>query len=210
MKISFWLLLAMAFFVSPVLADDTDDAAMAAARSFVFAALPGQCDDMSTFADEPDIGDAAYRLSWKPDWGGDNEPDLQATLYRIFCFAGAYNLIHAYVFKPDDDHLSLMTFAEPTYRYDYADEDQTALKSPPQVTGFSTTSTLVNSEFDPVTLTLTSASHWRGLGDAWSGGTWELKSGRFVLKSYDVDPTYDFNNDSATDAQIEKYYRLYP
>ena len=43
----------------------------------------------------------------------------------------------------------------------------------------------------PATRTVTSHSKWRGLGDASSSGQWLFHNGRFILKSYDADASYD-------------------
>ena len=212
MKNVLWLPFALCLFTAPALANDADKAALATARGFVLNALPGECDDTSIYGDDGAFADAAYQLSWTPDWGGENDPKQHVMLYQIFCFAGAYNLVHAYAFKAEGENFSLISFAVPTYKIEYADgdENQTQLKAPPRVTGFSTTATLVNSGFDADTYTLTSSSKWRGLGDAWSSGTWEFRSGQFVLKAYAVDPTYEANLDNPTDEQIARYYELYP
>jgi hypothetical protein len=53
------------------------------------------------------------------------------------------------------------------------------------------TLSLVNSDFDPDTATLSSYSKWRGIGDASSSGTWVFDDGRFVLARYEVDASYD-------------------
>jgi len=204
--------LCLPLLAAPALADDADTAAIAAARAFMLGALPGECDETSPFGDAEGFADVAIALSWKPDWAGADDPDSFATLYQLFCMAGAYNVVQAYVFKPENGDLSLITFAEPAYTIDYidGDETQTELKHPPQVTGFSTTATLVNSGFDTETQTLSSSAKWRGLGDAWSAGTWAFAGGRFVLKRYEIDPTYEANLDSASDAQMDKSYTLFP
>lgn len=209
MKNALWFATSLCLLAGPVLADDTDKTAIAAARDFVLSALPGQCDDdVSMYGDDAGFTGTAYPLSWKPDWGGENDPDQHATLYQVFCMAGAYNLVHAYVFKPQDDAFSLISFAEPVYTYDYANDEQTELKAAPKLTGFSTTATLVNSEFDAEAGTLTSFSKWRGLGDAWSSGTWAFTAGVVVLSAYEIDPTYD--SETASDEQRQKSYKIYP
>lgn len=209
MKHALWLPLCLSLLAVPARADDTDTAAIAAARAYVLAALPGECDD-STPGAAP--ADAAFALSWKPDWGDGTQPDERATLYQIFCFAGAYNEIFAFVFKPENGNLSLLSFAQPTFKIEYAEADelQTELKGPPKVTGFSTTATLVNAGFDAATNTLSSFSKWRGLGDAWAAGSWQLADGQFVLTSYAIDPIYEANLDEATDEQMDQSFQLYP
>lgn len=212
MKHALWSAVCLSCLAAPAFAGDTDATAIGVARGFMLSALPGQCDETSPFADNDGFADVAIALSWKPDWAGADDPDSHATLYQLFCMAGAYNVVQTYVFKPENGDLSLMTFAQPTYTIDYADGDetQTELKNPPQVTGFSTTATMVNSGFDAETQTLSSSAKWRGLGDAWSAGTWAFVDGEFVLKSYEIDPTYEANLDNASDAQMDKSYTLFP
>jgi Protein of unknown function (DUF1176) len=57
--------------------------------------------------------------------------------------------------------------------------------------GFTSSGSLINSEFDPKTNSISSFSKWRGIGDASSNGTWVFEDGAFVLKNFDIDPTYD-------------------
>jgi hypothetical protein len=128
-KHSLWIALGLGLMPAPALAGDTDQAAIATARAFVLAAMPGQCDEMAGDASYPD---EAIAVSWKPGWGDASQPDEHATLYQIFCGAGAYNTSYAYGFKPDNGELSLVTFAQPTFTVEYADGDdfQTELKAP--------------------------------------------------------------------------------
>tara|TARA_R110002020_G_scaffold87061_3_gene214906 strand:- start:179 stop:817 length:639 start_codon:yes stop_codon:yes gene_type:complete len=212
MKHALWSALCLSCLAAPALADDTGTTAIGVARGFMLAALPGQCDESSPFGDADGFADTATALSWRPQWAGADDPDSHATLYQLFCMAGAYNVVQAYVFKPENGDLSLITFAQPTYEIDYADGDetQTELKNPPKVTGYSTTATLVNSGFDTETQMLTSFAKWRGLGDAWSAGTWAFSQGQFVLERYEIDPTYEANDDNASEDQMERSYTLFP
>lgn len=208
MKAAALFALSLSLVAGPALAGEGEAAEIAAARSFALAALPGQCDAETPGADS-DFTDTAIPVSWKPSWGGEDE---RATLYRLFCMFGAYNVVHAYVLKPENGELSLVSFAQPSFDVEYAEGDQmyTELKAPPVVTGFLTAATLVNSEFDADTNTLSSAAKWRGLGDAWSAGTWQLRDGQFVLKSYVIDPIYEFNLDNPTEAQSDMSFRIFP
>lgn len=200
--------LTMSLVAGPALAGEGEAEEIAAARSFALAALPGQCDAETPGTDD-DFTDTAISVSWKPSWGGEDE---RATLYRLFCMLGAYNVVHAYVLKPENGDLSLVTFAQPSFDVEYAEGDQmfTELKAPPVVTGFLTTATLVNSDFDADTNTLSSSAKWRGLGDAWSAGTWQIRDGQFVLKSYVIDPIYEANLDKPDDVLADTYFELFP
>ena len=208
MKTAALFALSLSLVAGPALAGEGEAEEIAVARSFALAALPGECDAETPGADYG-FTDTAIAVSWKPSWGGEDE---RATLYRLFCMVGAYNVVHAYVLKPENGELSLVSFAQPTFDVEYAEGDQmyTELKAPPVVTGFLTATTLVNSDFDADTNTLSSSAKWRGLGDAWSAGTWQLRDGQFVLASYVIDPIYEANLDNPSDAQRDLSFRIFP
>jgi hypothetical protein len=178
------------------------------ARQFVQAALGENCDDSrELYGDDPLFSDNAFALQWKGKW---SDTVSTATLYSIFCIQGAYNTVRSYAIKDQYGTLELISFAEPQLKIEYIDEDtQTKLKAPPSVSGFVTRFQLVNPEFNADTQTLVSQARWRGLGDAWSSGRWAFEEGKFVLKQFDVDPTYDANLENPSDEDIEKYYTVY-
>lgn len=66
------------------------------------------------------------------------------------------------------------------------------------VDGFTASHELTNAEFDKTTNSISSFAKWRGMGDASSSGTWNFVDGQFVLKNYDVDPTYDEKENAVT------------
>ena len=149
---------------------------------------------------EDEAGHTIYTITYRPSWYTPDQPDAQATLYKLLCSIGAYNLQFAFAIKtPDDEVPRLLSFARPELGLDYADEEQTKLKSPPRITGYSATAILVNARFDPATKTITTRSLWRGIGDAWDHGTWTLKDDGFVLNRYEVNPTYDGFDAEKTD-----------
>lgn len=133
----------------------------------------------------------SWTFSYVPSYADDAEKE-EVTLIRIFCGAGAYNLQHAYYWYREFDGLQPLAFAEPTFDTKYEDDDllEGKLESV-TVSGMTAATILVNSEFDPETLTVTSHSLWRGIGDASSSGTWMFRDGQFALVSYDVDASYD-------------------
>ena len=77
----------------------------------------------------------------------------------------------------------------------YEDEESKKLKSI-KINGFTASIDLTNAEYDEKTNSISSFSKWRGIGDASSNGTWGFNDGQFVLKTYDVDPTYDEEQNS--------------
>lgn len=187
-----------------------EDPAIAAARTFAFAAVPGQCDERT--ADNADYAkDAAYALTWK-DGYGDPPAEHKATLYEIYCFAGAYNVSNLYALKDEEGRLSLVSFASPTFDVTYADGDttETKLKRDPVVTGYATSVFLVNPSFDEKTQTLSQYAKWRGLGDAWSAGDWQFRNGEFVMTRYEIDPIYEANLDNPPQKLADQSFRLFP
>ena len=211
-KHAIWFLICLSLGAGPAPAEDTYGAALAAARALVLAALPGQCEEAPDSGDNEAYADSATPISWKPEWAGSGDAEDHATLYQIFCFAGAYSTIYAYVLKPENAYLSLLSFAEPSFTVDRVEDDDsfTQLKGPPKVTGYVTVATLFDPEFDAATLTLSSFGRWRGMADAWSKGTWQLSDGRFVLTSFEIDPIYELNLDDPSDALSDLSFKLYP
>jgi hypothetical protein len=159
--------------------------------------MAGQCDktaETAGGANEPTVFPISYHMK-----GSDkSEPDTKVTLYVFECSMAAYNASEVY-YLFDALGLHRLSFAEPHMDIVYkpGGEDSSKLKSM-KVDGFTATETLINSEFDDKTNTISSFSKWRGIADASSNGTWIFDDGQFVLKDYDVDPTYDGEQDSIT------------
>lgn len=199
--------LALFFCASSSLA--ADDPGLAAARAQAKAGLGDNC-DIDVNGSEY-FQDNVYHLRWKDTSYDPAGETREGTLYEVFCMAGAYNVVMAYLFAYKDSPASLLAFATPEFDYAYADDDETMTKlaREPEMTGFSAEITLVNPEFDPETMTLSSFNKWRGLGDAWSSGVWMFDNGRFTLQEFSVDPTYEANLDDPTSEQMDKFYTLY-
>ena len=174
---------------SSATAQERDDAIAAYAGAF-----RGVCDwdfgsgTPSQFT--PDVYELTYTVSWAPE-----DPPREMRVYRFFCSQGAYNTGHVYLTANDDDGVRIAFFAAPTFDIAYepaatgraADEVVRSI----QITGMGTQPVLINSEFDPGTGTITSYSHWRGIGDASTIGTWTLIDGGYSLQTYDLDASYD-------------------
>lgn len=134
-----------------------------------------------------------WTFDYQPSWSEDEADKETVTLIRIFCAAGAYNVTDAYYMNREYEGLMPVSFAQPSFETKYEGDDISIdgkLLSV-TVTGFNATTLLVNSAFDPETLTITNLSLWRGLGDASSGGKWVFSDGEFVLKQFDIDASYD-------------------
>jgi len=169
---------------------------LSGARSVVMAAHPDMCNEEGISG----LSDASYSVSWPETSYDGTSVDRHGTLYEINCYAGAYNLVVAYVFATGDEDaegMALVSFASPAFTIEYADGDETdtKLKADPVVTGFQADTLLINPVFDAETLTISTFEKWRGLGDAYSAGLWSLQDGQFVLKHYEIDPIYEANLD---------------
>ncbi len=187
-----------------------EDPGIVAATSFAFAAVPGQCDER-TADNAKKAEDSAYPLTWKDKYG-DPPVEHKATLYEIYCYSGAYNTAFLYVLKDTENKLSLISFASPTFDIAYVagDETETKLKRDPTVTGYAASFFLTNASFDEKTQTISEFAKWRGIGDAWSAGDWQLRDGQFVLTRYEIDPIYEANLDNPSQKLQDKSFQLFP
>ncbi|WP_051332504.1 DUF1176 domain-containing protein [Cucumibacter marinus] len=137
---------------------------------------------------EPKTYPLAFRYAYE-----DESDDLREwTLYEYECTIGAYNVGSVFYTVDEYDEIHALQFAFPEFDVVNADpEDYESEVTNVRVTGFSAREVLVFPEFDIESLELTQYSRWRGLGDASSFGRWQFRDGVFVLKTYEVDPTYD-------------------
>ena len=125
-----------------------------------------------------------------------NDPLTEVRLFTFVCMMTAYNENEVfYLSESTGKELHLLSFAEPHLDLKYEDDESKKLKSI-KVDGFTASIDLTNSEYDEKTNSISSFSKWRGIGDASSNGTWVFADGQFVLKTYDVDPTYDEEQNS--------------
>lgn len=175
------------------------------AETFVKAALGDDCDmddrkDIPVNAkDQEGVSHFVYSLSWHNSWDSKGEAPQTAELYQMFCSMGAYNLQYAFLLRDSNSGtFRLLSFARPNSHYDYTDDSDTQLKSPPRITGYGTDTTLVNATFDAKTQTIRSHANWRGLGDAWDAGQWRFADGAFNLVRFEIDPTYDSDDKTKT------------
>jgi hypothetical protein len=115
-------------------------------------------------------------------------------LYRIFCFSGAYNAVHVFFSHREFEGIQQVFFAVPDYEVRCAagtTVDDNCRLNGIDVTGMRSVGELVNSTFNAKTQSIASLSCWRGVCDASEQGVWEFRDGHFALVTYDVDPTYD-------------------
>ncbi|MCG6115235.1 MAG: DUF1176 domain-containing protein [Mesorhizobium sp.] len=115
----------------------------------------------------------------------------QARLFRFFCTSGAYNQFHVHFLADETGELMPVNFVVPELDIRYEDEQTMEAVRSIDVIGYTARPELVNSTYDPDTLTMTAHSLWRGVGDASASGKWIFRSGAFTLVRYDVDATLD-------------------
>ena len=194
------------------------DGSLEPASGGLYDAMPATCDDVGapdtaemlehrartlfqdSFSERCDVGMAArnaeeamtsYEVRFRYSYDSASSPESLARLYRFLCGRGAYNESHVFIMADDANQLKILGFATPDLDIRYQDDDFEKAVESVTVIGFRSAQELVNSDFDPSTLTLTSFAKWRGVGDASSLGTWILRDGEFSLTRYEVDASYD-------------------
>ncbi|MDB5552247.1 MAG: hypothetical protein JWL86_2231, partial [Rhizobium sp.] len=157
----------------------------------------------------PDGYNDVFPLSYRTKGQDQDSPDYKLTLVQLACSSGAYNFNSIYLTRNADGVWELLAFAEPKLDFDYADENFSKLKAPPKVSGFITATQLTNSEYDPETKVLISSAKWRGIGDAGSFGEYQFVEGAFVLKKYEVDPTFQAPGEEEPDPNVPESYVVF-
>lgn len=205
---AFVMLLAGAL---PALADDVSDTAdIAAARKFIEPVMGKTCDFQRAAHGSPD-GYQVYHLSFRAKGQDQDSPDYERTLVALPCSSGAfnYNFNSIYLMRDDEGVWQFLSFAQPVVDFDYMDEDFSRLKAPPRVTGYKTVTQLTNTEFSEDTKTIRSTAKWRVIGDAWSSGEYQFVEGAFVLKKYEVDPTFQAPGEEEPDPNVPESYVVF-
>lgn len=137
-----------------------------------------------------------YKIKYAQAGALATDPLTEVQLFSFVCMLAAYNENKVfYLSDSSGKELHLLSFSEPHLDIKYADEDSKKLKSI-KVDGFTASIDLTNAEYDEKTTSISSFAKWRGIGDASSNGTWVFKDGQFLLQTYDVDATYDEEQNS--------------
>ncbi|MBG1231651.1 DUF1176 domain-containing protein [Aestuariivirga litoralis] len=153
--------------------------------------MKGRCDktgDTLAGLNEPEHDTITFKAEGET---ADDAP-RKAELYLFSCQMAAYNESFVAYLSDDVEGLRRISFAQPHLKLVYEGEGDQKLKSL-AVDGYQSTDQLTNAEFDSKTGEISEFAKWRGIGDASSSGTWKFVDGQFVLKTYDVDATYDEN-----------------
>ncbi|MFC5583631.1 DUF1176 domain-containing protein [Nitratireductor kimnyeongensis] len=177
-------------------APDTTDTVLEKART-LFASVHGTECPQALERDREDQVES-HTIAFNYSHESLDTPKHEARLFRFYCGSGAYNETHAYILADEHGGLAPLQFAVPETSVQYVDGDPEGDVEDVRIVGYTADATLVNSDYDPDTLTLTSYNKWRGLGDAFSSGTWIFREGTFTLVRYDVDASYDGEQDPIT------------
>lgn len=178
------VLAALSLLSAPALADADDDAALALFKAAFAQSCAGGFAEGGGLSEPPQ----RYATTMATSWGAP-EP---VTLWQFRCNAGAYNLFDVFLLKTEVDGLYPVTLARPVVEVENAVPDDTM--SPVKavtVSGWTADTAAINPQFDAATGRLSTFGLWRGLGDAYSAGTWVLRDGGFMLVTYEVDASYD-------------------
>lgn len=182
MKPLFLALPASLALIFPALADDFAEAKKHFRSTFSqYCYLEDERDD-DFFAPK------YWDLSWKFDY---SDTEYTAKLIQFFCSMGAYNVTHVYYMVDDNYGAMPVPFSVPYFDVTYENDDFEGAVLDITILGYNTQWSLTNSDFNPETASISNASYWRGIGDASSGGVWRFEQGQFILKSYDIDASYD-------------------
>lgn len=130
--------------------------------------------------------------------------EVTVTTFEFDCALGAYNEVQAILMHTDLDGLRPASFATPVL--DIAYQENAKNRDDPSVgpvesldiVGYRAATTLINPSIDDATGQIITEERWRGIGDASSSGVWDLTSDGYVLRSYEVDATYDGEIDRVT------------
>ncbi len=176
--------LIMALAASPALAAPSDDEAAAyfkaAHATYCFSAL----DEAGNLVTKP------IRHDLKVPTGLGDTQDL--TLWQFGCILGAYNAADVFLIWTDYDGFVTASFARPALNVVTENpEDMDSKVLSVDIQGWTADPTAMNPQFDPATLTLTTYSAWRGIGDAFDEATYVLTEGKFRLTRYGADASYD-------------------
>ena len=180
-------LLAASLLPGPTLAQQADEASVRAALQALygegcFALMPESAEVFEDPIERFDVMVPGYE-------GMEPQPMV---VWQVLCDAGAYNLITLYLVEDAYGGLRPLSFA-----YPMADivlerpDDPESPVAEVRIGGWAATGRLVNAGFDPATLTFSHYSKYRGLGDASETGTWVLTMDETVLRSFEVDGSYD-------------------
>jgi hypothetical protein len=166
------------------------DAALEQAKKAFAATYGDQCDKENP--DGSPMGEPeAYSLHHKDKDAAADQPERETRLFRFFCSMAAYNESAVYYVADDVMGVRQLQFAEPELDIRYENNNSEGKVEAIHIVGFQTSGWATNSDYDEDTKTISTFNKWRGLGDASSSGTYLFRNGDFSLVQYEVDASYD-------------------
>ena len=162
------------------------DTALDQAKKAFLATYSDQC-DKQFLADEPTV----FSIKYKDKDAQPGDPEKETRLFHFSCSAAAYNEASVYYMTDEVSGVLQLQFAEPELDIRYQNNDSDAKLLGVTVIGFHTTGWATNSDYDEETRTISTFNKWRGVGDVSDSGTYLFRNGDFSLVQYDVDASYD-------------------
>ncbi|MBN9217780.1 MAG: DUF1176 domain-containing protein [Mesorhizobium sp.] len=162
------------------------DAALEQAKKAFLATYGDQC-DKDKLASEPEV----FSIKYKDKDAQPGDPDKETRLFHFSCAAAAYNESSVYYMTDPLSVVQQLQFTEPEMDIRYVNNDSEGKVESMHIVGFRTTGWATNSSYDENAHTITTFDKWRGVGDASSSGTYLFRNGDFSLVQYDVDASYD-------------------
>ncbi|BCG88811.1 hypothetical protein MesoLj113c_49210 [Mesorhizobium sp. 113-3-9] len=162
------------------------DTALEQAKKAFLATYGDQC-DKELLANEPET----FSIKYKDKDAQPADPDKETRLFHFSCSAAAYNENSVYYMSDDVSGVRQLQFTEPEMDIRYVNNDSEGKVESMHIVGFRTTGWATNSNYDKDAHTITTFDKWRGVGDASSSGTYLFRNGDFSLVQYDVDASYD-------------------
>jgi hypothetical protein len=162
------------------------DTALEQAKKAFLATYGDQC-DKELLANEPET----FSIKYKDKDAQPADPDKETRLFHFSCSAAAYNENSVYYMSDDVSGVRQLQFTEPEMDIRYVNNDSEGKVESMHIVGFLTTGWATNSDYDKNAHTITTFNKWRGVGDASSSGTYLFRNGDFSLVQYDVDASYD-------------------
>lgn len=156
-----------------------------------FQETHAECDRNLPGADPATAEVEDHTITYRYESDAEGDPERTARLFRFYCGTGAYNENHVYYLWDDVDGLREQHFARPDLKIEYENGDTDGKVENVAIVGYHADGKLVNSFYDPASLSVKSHAKWRGVGDASSSGTWLFRNGAFTLVRYEVDASYD-------------------
>lgn len=183
---AFIIVMAQIFSMAPVAAAELADSV----QSRFSAIFEGRCATAGTDSHIEPQAPEVHQIRFKNEGESDGSEQVM-TLFVFLCDRGAYNETHVFMSVNEYDEIQPVQFAEPLLKIEYENDDFEAAVMAIEVRGMTATDMLTNAFYDTSSRSITSHSKWRGLGDASSTGLWQFSEGRFFLKRYEVDASYD-------------------